>query len=220
MLMRGDVLVIAPLVDLMFGRRVHWYSWIALLLVVVGLALTIHMRGGLHLPPLAIVTVVLYTAGYFVRLGVMTKIAKTGDPDTVKGYFVEEKIVAIPVALLVLAALSAAGFGSQGDELGFGFVGVWASGQLPPILMLSVLLVLVSIFSIVILLDRRENTFCVPIERSASILAGIVAAYVLCFMSLGHPPTASELIGALLLIIAILTLSFGPRVKTPGSSAA
>lgn len=98
LIMRCDVLVIAPLVDLVSGRRVTWYSWVALLLVGAGLTLTISRRGGLHLPPLAIVTVDLYALGYFVRLAVMTKIGKTGNPATVRGYFVEEKLIAIPLA--------------------------------------------------------------------------------------------------------------------------
>lgn len=213
LLMRGDVLVIAPLVDLMAGRRVRWYSWVALMLVAIGLILTIGTRGGLHLPPLAIVTVVLYTLGYFVRLAVMTKIGKTGDQNIVKGYFVEEKMVAIPAAVLMLAILSALGLGAQGNQLSFGFVGVWASNQLPPILGLSVLLVLVSLFSILILLDPRENTYCVPIERSASILAGTAAAYILAGMSLGKPPTAAEAAGAALLTAAIIILSLGPRIR-------
>lgn len=211
LLMRGDVLVIAPLVDLLAGRRVHGYSWLALTLVAAGLALTIRMRGGLNLPPLAIVTVVLYTLGYFVRLAVMTKIAKTGDPGVVKGYFVEEKIVAIPLAVLALAALSAAGFGAQGGELSFGFIGIWSSGRLGSICAASMLLFLVSVFSILILLDKRENTFCVPMERSASILAGIAAAGVLSFMDLGRPPSAPEVIGAMLLIAAVVTLALGTR---------
>jgi len=210
LLMRGDVLVIAPLVDILAGRRVGWYSWCALLLVAIGLLLTIRMRGGLHLPPLAILTVVLYTLGYFIRLGVMTRIAKNDDPNTVKGYFVEEKIVAIPLAVLALAGLSAAGFGAQGNQLSFGFVGVWSSGQLGPIFVLSILLVLVSVLAILILLDKRENTFCVPLERSASILAGIAAAVVLNVMGLGPAPTPSEIIGAVLLIAAIAVLSLGP----------
>ena len=212
-LMRGDVLIIAPLVDALAGRQVRWYSWVALTLVAAGLLLTIRMRGGLHLPPLAIVTVILYTLGYFVRLAVMTKVGKSGDAETVKGYFVEEKIVAIPVAVLALAGLSAVGFGTQGQELGFGFVGVWKSNQLVPISVLSLLLVLVSILSILILLDKRENTFCVPIERSASILAGVAAAYVLSFMSMGSAPSEAELIGALLLILAIIMLSVGPNLS-------
>jgi hypothetical protein len=211
LLMRGDVLVIAPLVDLLSGRRVRWYSWVALVLVTLGLALTIRTRGGLYLPPLAIVTVVLYTLGYFVRLAVMTKVGKTGDPDTAKGYFVEEKIVAIPVAVIVLAALSVVDFGAQAGQLGFGFIGVWTSNQMGWILALSALLVLISVVAILILLDKRENTFCVPLERSASVLAGIVAAYILAHLSLGPRPTPAELGGALLLVTAIVVLSLGPR---------
>jgi drug/metabolite transporter (DMT)-like permease len=212
LLMRGDVLVIAPLVDLLAGRRVHWYSWIALVLVAAGLILTIGARGGLNLPPLALVTVVLYTVGYFVRLAVMTKIGKTGDPNTTKGYFVEEKLVAIPVAVLTLALLSALGLGAQGNQLSFGFVAVWTSNQLQAIFALSLLLVLISVFSILILMDARENTYCVPIERSASILAGTAAAYVLAEMSIGKPPTPAEVAGAALLIAAITLLSLGPRM--------
>jgi len=218
LLMRGDVLIIAPLVDLLAGRRVRWYSWVALVLVSIGLLLTISTRGGLYLPPLAIVTVVLYTIGYFVRLVVMTKVGKTGNPDTVKGYFVEEKMVALPIAVLALAILSSVPFGAQSGQLNFGFVGIWSSNQMGWVLILSVLLVLVSIFSILILLDRRENTFCVPIERSASVLAGIGAAFVLAYMSIGAPPTPAEVAGATLLIAAIVVLSCGRRLSSEQGS--
>ena len=36
LLMRGDILLIAPLVDLIFRRRVRWWSWTALVIVAVG----------------------------------------------------------------------------------------------------------------------------------------------------------------------------------------
>ncbi len=212
LLMRGDVLIIAPLVDLIFGRRVRWYSWIALLLVATGLGLSIRARGGLYLPPLAIVTVVLYTLGYFVRLAVMTKIAKRGDSSSTRGYFVEEKMVAIPVAVAVLALLTSLGLGAQDSELGYGFIRIWGSGQMGYIFLLAVLLVALSIFALLILLDPRENTFCVPLERSASILAGMAAAYVLAWQGLGAAPTAPELVGAGLLIAAIVLLSLSPRL--------
>jgi drug/metabolite transporter (DMT)-like permease len=74
-------------------------------------------------------------------------------------------------------------------------------------------LVLISIFSLLILLDPRENTFCVPLERSASVLAGTAAAYILAAMALGKPPTSAELIGAILLIAAIAILAVGPRLR-------
>jgi hypothetical protein len=212
LLMRGDVLLIAPLVDLLFGRKVRFFSWIALLLVAAGLLLTIRARGGLYLPPLAIMTVVLYTLGYFVRLAVMTKTAKRDDSRSTKGYFVEEKMVAIPFAVLALALISVSGIGTQKGELEFGFVGIWSSGQVGYVSVLAVLLVALSIFAVLILLDKRENTFCVPLERSASILAGIAAAFILAQMRLGPLPTAAETAGAALLILAIVLLSVGPRI--------
>ena len=213
LLMRGDVLVIAPLVDLVSGRKVAWYSWVALLLVGAGLTLTISRRGGLHLPPLAVLTVVLYALGYFVRLIVMTKIGKTGDPKTARGYFVEEKMVAIPLAIAALAVISLLGLGPQGSELDFGFVQVWRSNQVGAILAVSAFLVIVSVFSLIILLDPRENTFCVPIERAASVLAGTAAAYILAAMSLGTAPSGAELGGAILLTAAIGVLAIGPRLR-------
>src|SRR5579872_3244950 len=38
LLMRGGVLLIAPLVDLVFGRNVRWFSWIGLTLSLLALA--------------------------------------------------------------------------------------------------------------------------------------------------------------------------------------
>ena len=40
-------------------------------------------------------------------------------------------------------------------------------------------LTIVSVFAAIILLDPRENSYCVPLERSSSLLAGLVAAYLL-----------------------------------------
>ena len=79
LLMRGDILVIAPMVDFMFRRKVRWWSWTALGMVLIAMSITLVDRGGLKLPPIAIATIVLYTLGYFIRLGVMTKTAKNGE---------------------------------------------------------------------------------------------------------------------------------------------
>ena len=213
LLMRGDLLIIAPLVDLVGGRKVRGYSWAALVLAAIGIFASVGERRGFHLPPLAWLTVALYTAGYFVRLTVMTKVAKTGEPGSIQKYFVEEKIVGIPLAVMALGALSLSGLGAQGGQLGWGFVRVWTSEQLGAIAALAVLLFLVSVFSIVILLDRRENSYCVPLERSSSILAGVIATGTLATFY-GHKPlTWTDLPGALLLIAAIIVLSIGPRLS-------
>ena len=69
----------------------------------------------------------------------------------------------------------------------------------------------IAIFAALILLDPRENTFCVPFERAASILAGTISAVLLALMFGQAMPTKMELIGMALLIGAIALLSLAPR---------
>ncbi|MEH3108175.1 MAG: hypothetical protein PGN09_13125 [Sphingomonas fennica] len=213
LLMRGDILLIAPLVDLVAGRRVRWYSWVALLLVGAGLAVTIHQRGGLALPPLALATVLLYTLGYFLRLFVMTRIAKTGEAASARRYFVEEKLVALPVAILVLVGLTLATGGGQAAALSWGFVRVWTSPEIGTLAVLGLLSFVISVFSVLILLDKRENSYCVPMERSASILAGLAAAALLAGFYGLPAPSRAEYAGAALLVAAIVLLSVAPRLE-------
>jgi drug/metabolite transporter (DMT)-like permease len=202
LVMRGDILIIAPLVDLFTGRRVRWWSWTALMLVAVALVITVGDRGGFHMPLLAWLTVILYTIGYFGRLAIMTKIGKTGDAGAIERYFVEEKLIAMPLAVGVLALIGA-----------LGFIDVWSSNQFVWIAALAAFLFIVSIFSIIILLDKRENSFCVPLERAASLLAGVGAAYILAIFFGGRYPTTAELIGSALLVAAIVLLSIAPRLS-------
>ena len=219
LLMRGDILIIAPLVDLTFGRRVRWWSWMALVMVAAALFLVIRQRGGLHLPPLAIATVVLYAVGYFTRLAVMTRVSKDGNPDSVKRYFVEEKIVALPISIVFLAALSALGLGTQSGELGWGFVAVWTDPVLLPLIAIAVTLTIISVFAAIILLDARENTYCVSLERSSSLLAGLVAAYLLHFLWGLPRPTGTEVLGAMILVAAITLLVVAPKFARSRGSA-
>jgi drug/metabolite transporter (DMT)-like permease len=211
LLMRGDVLVIAPLLDLIFGRKVHWWSWLALVMVLGALALTLFDRGGFNLPPIAILTIVLYTLGYFLRLAVMNKISKTGDPASVRRYFVEEKIIALPLAVVILAIISASGIGGQSNELEWGFVEVWTDPVMVDIFLIGLTLTMISVVSIIILLDPKENAYCVPMERAASLLAGVGGSVLLAWFWGQQMPANSELIGAAILIAAIVLLSTAPR---------
>ena len=219
LLMRGDILIIAPLVDLIFGRRVRWWSWTALVVVGIALAFVVRQRGGFHLPPLAIATVVLYTLGYFLRLAVMTRIAKRGDVSVVRRYFVEEKVIALPLSVAVLAALASTGLGSQAGELGWGFTKVWSDPVIWPLIGAAITLTIVSVFAAIILLDPHENSYCVPLERSSSLLAGLLAAFILHW-AWGLPrPTDAEIIGAALLLGAILLLTLAPRFARSSAGA-
>lgn len=220
LLMRGDILVTAPLVDLAFGRRVRWWSWTALAMVVFALAITLSDRGGFNLPPLAILTVVLYTLGYFIRLAVMTKVSKRGDGASVRMYFVEEKVVALPLSVAILAAISASGFGSQSGALATGFVAVWTDPVIWPLLAIGVTLTIISVFAVIILLDPRENAYCVSLERAASLIAGVGGALLLAWFWNLPMPRPAELIGAAILIAAIVLLSIAPRLADrPARSA-
>lgn len=211
LLMRGDILIIAPLVDLMFGRQVRWWSWTALAMVIVAVAISVTARGGFNLPPLAVLTVILYTVGYFVRLAVMTKVSKTGEARSVRGYFVEEKVFALPLSVAILALISASGIGGQSGELSRGFLSVWTDPIVVPLFAIAVTLTIISIFAIVILLDPRENAYCVPLERAASLIAGVAGSLILAW-GWGLPqPRPAELLGALILIAAIVLLSLAPR---------
>jgi hypothetical protein len=211
LLMRGDILLIAPLVDVMFGRRVRWWSWVALGTVAVALTLAIHQRGTFGLPPLAITAVVLYTVGYFIRLSMMTRVAKSGDPATLRRYFVEEKLLALPLSLVVVVVLSLSGLGSGSDELAWGLVHVWSSPAVWAVVTAGVTLGLVSLFASILLLAPQENSYCVPLERSASLLAGLAATAIL-HIALGLPaPTGAEIVSALLLVGAIVLLTVAPR---------
>jgi hypothetical protein len=211
LLMRGDILLIAPLVDLLFGRRVRWWSWVALVTVAIAIGLVVQQRGGLKLPPLAIATVALYTFGYFLRLAVMTRVAKNGDAAAVRRYFVEEKLVSLPLSVVILAGVSVLTPGARWDDLGWAFAGIWSDAAVWPMIGVGVTMVLVSVCASLILLAPQENSYCVPLERSAGLLAGIIAAWALHWGWGLDAPTRIEMLGASLLIGAIVLLTVAPR---------
>jgi hypothetical protein len=220
LLMRGDVLLIAPLVDKIGGRKVHWYSWTAVVLVAAALLLTIQQRGGLRMPVLCIFAIILYTLGYFFRLLVMTRISKTSDAAAQKRYFVEEQIVAYPMAILILGILALMGRSQSSLQLRWGFSDIWGQPAVWNLLPLGGMTAALGVLAAFILLDKRENTFCVPLERSASILGGVMAAYVLAWQHGLPQPTAAELAGVALLVIAIAVLSWGSRLEKSRESMA
>ncbi|HEY8538023.1 MAG TPA: hypothetical protein VIL28_04090, partial [Steroidobacteraceae bacterium] len=146
-------------------------------------------------------------------LWVMTRVSKDGNPDSVKRYFVEEKVIALPMSIVILALLAMSGLGTQAGELEFGFLKVWTDPVMWPLIGIAVTLTIVSVFAAMILLDARENTYCVPLERSSSLLAGLSAAYILHWTMGLAEPTGTEVIGAIVLILSIALLWYAPRME-------
>ncbi|MDB5670271.1 MAG: hypothetical protein JWO25_1230 [Alphaproteobacteria bacterium] len=81
-----------------------------------------------------------------------------------------------------------------------------------PLALIGITLTIISIFAIIILLDARENAYCVPLERAASLVAGIGGSVLLAWIWKLPMPRPAELVGAAILIAAIVLLSVAPRL--------
>ena len=212
LLMRGGVLMIAPMVDLVARRPVRWFSWVGLMLSLV--AVVVADRGGdVRLTFACGVNVLAYLAGYFIKLQVMSRRAKSTDENANVRYFVEEQLVSTPALLLFLGALAIVDRGPVMHLVREGFVGFPRSGLLLEAFAIGVLSQGTGIFGGLILLDKRENTFCVPVNRSSSILAGVVASFSLAWLFHDHLPGFFELLGATLVTGAILFLTVPPMIE-------
>jgi hypothetical protein len=212
LLMRGGVLVLAPGVDVLSGRKVSRASWTALALSLLALG-TMFSGADFRLGREGTAVLGLYLVGYFVRLRVMSHLAKSHDMQATLRYFVEEQLVATPAFLLCLAGLALIGQGEEMLALRRGFGAIWAG----PWAMTAwgVVIGLMSqgsgLFGGLVLLDRRENTFCVPVNRASSVLAGVTAGFGLALFA-GQPmPERGELAGAVLIVMAIAALAWPRR---------
>lgn len=213
LLMRGGVLALAPLVDRLSGRRVMPWSWVSLALSVGGLLAGMSGDAGFALPALAALDAGIYLAAYFLRLRTMSRLAKTDDPHETLRFFAEEQLVAVPAALLALGAVALSGT-ALGADLTRGFL-----HPHPLSLVVGLLSMGTGIFGALVLLDRRENSFTVPLNRCSSVLAGLVSTVALAaFVGLPAPPLA-EWVGATFIVGAILALSW-PVLRARFVSAA
>lgn len=220
LLMRGGVLILAPIVDRLTGRSVRWYSTVGLVLSVNALLVAfLEDKGaGFALTFIALADVILYLGCYFVRLRFMSRLAKTDDFAQRTRFFVEEQMVATPVLVLFLGTLAVIDQGAFMHELRIGFTDFLSS----PAVLYAVLIGLCSqgtgIFGGLVLLDKRENTFAVPVNRCASVIAGVTATYVGMFWLDGRAPSTHELMGVFLIVQAMVFLAV-PEVMAARSRA-
>ena len=158
------------------------------------------------------IDIALYLFVYFFRLWFMSNKAKSDDEVEKIRYFTEEQTVANPLLLIVLFIIGLIGSGmdpqSMPGQIWLGFT------QFPfdDIAWISFIAGLLSaatgLFGSLIYLDKRENTFTVPANRVSSILAGVVATYLLgIFYGLPYP-SVNQLIGVGLVVFAIVFLTY------------
>ena len=91
---------------------------------------------------------------------------------------------------------------------------------MPTALLVGLLSQGTGIFGGLILLDKSKNTYSVPVNRASSVLAGLVASYLLVWTLGMRAPGASEWWGALLIIAAILFLTLPVIVEKQRKAAA
>jgi hypothetical protein len=158
------------------------------------------------------IDIAVYLLAYFVRLRAMSRAAK-GDASANMRFFVEEQTIATPVAVALVLAVALIDRGPIGGGLQHGLSLASDLSIAPWIVVIGLCSQGTGIFGALVLLDARENTFSVPVNRASSVLAGVVATIALWLMLGADGPDLGELIGAVLLIAAVLVLSLGPRLS-------
>ncbi|MFH0798922.1 MAG: hypothetical protein V2A66_01930 [Pseudomonadota bacterium] len=215
LLMRGGVLVMAPIVDGVVRRRkrrIYWPSWVASGLSLGALVMAFLEKAGTAMTIVCAVDIATYLFAYFFRLYFMSGRAKSDDSAEKKRFFAEEQGVA-NIALFIavfLVGLVGSGMGPETipAQIWRGFVEFPFKGHFLQAFLIGVFSYGTGLFGTLIFLDKRENTFTVPANRVSSILSGLVASYMLAVFYGRRYPSAYELSGALLIIVAILFLMY------------
>ncbi|WP_233261267.1 hypothetical protein [Vitiosangium sp. GDMCC 1.1324] len=213
LLMRGGVLILAPLVDVLSQRRVAWPSWVALGLSFAAVGVATAPGVDARVSVAALVDLGVYLLGYFFRLRFMSHLAKGHDASASIRYFVEEQMVATPALVVALVGAALIGEGPVLSDIRHGFTELLVRGRVLEELLVGVLSQGTGVFGGLILLDHRENSFSVPVNRASSILAGVVATGLLSVL-LGLPGAGKrELLGAALVMGAMLVLGLPTVLK-------
>ena len=206
LLMRGGVLILAPIVDTLLGRRVDAGSWVALGLSFLALAIAFAEVGGYQMTLVAGLNIAAYLMGYSIRIPIMTGIAKSNDPALNHRYFHEETLVAALALTGVPALFALIGRSEILLELRAGFTTFFAGPLVFPALLIGVLYGCLYLFGTGIYLDRRENTYCIPLNRCSSLLSGLFASFGLTLLVGLKPPSGYQLAGACIILTALAIL--------------
>ncbi|MFH1653644.1 MAG: hypothetical protein ABIE74_06275 [Pseudomonadota bacterium] len=214
LLMRGGVLIIAPVVDL-FSRRkrkIYWPSLVASFLSVGALLVAFSGNAGTAMTTVAAIDIACYLGCYFLRLTFMSNKAKSNDIAEKRRFFTEEQMVANPVLLVALLIVGLIGSTMSPDSMPgliwTGFSKVPFEGFFFTVLLIGIFSYGTGLFGSLIFLDKREHTFCAPANRCSSIVSGVIATYLLAIFYGQKYPSTLQIIGVALIIGAILFLMY------------
>jgi protein-tyrosine-phosphatase len=138
----------------------------------------------------------------------MTRLSKSDERDATLRYFVEEQMVASPLLVLALGVMAAIGAGEVMAGFRLGFTTFLLSGTAAGLaLLVGLFYAGLCVCTTFIFLDRRENTFCVPMHCGSSMLSGTTAAFALSLLFRQPAPSGAQLASAGLIIVALAFLS-------------
>lgn len=208
LLMRGGVLIMSPVLDKVFIRPVKWYSWLGFGSSIIALGIAMIQVSEFVLTGLVFLNLCGYLLGYAFRLQAMTQCAKDVSESVNRRFFVEENISAMMTLLAVPGLIALLGIGAPGEMLRTGFTTFFLSDLVWPALLIGVLYGCLGVFGSLIYLNRRENTFAIPVNRCSSLLSGVVASAILFFAFGDNPISTVQLISVAIVIIALILMSF------------
>lgn len=213
LMMRAGVLILSPIVDTVRRRRVRVYSWAALVFSLAAVTTALADVNTYTLTLGAVASLAVYYAGYTGRFEIMSRVAKTGDEHTNRRYFAEEAISSAVWQVLLCAVLAVAGLGPISTALREGFTTFLLTSAVLPAFGIGLLYSALYVYGTLIYLDPREYTWCVPANRCASLLSGLVASFGLTALTGIAAPGTGQLIATGFIALAILALSF-PAIRT------
>ena len=206
-LLRCGTLIIAPVIDRIAGRRVRWFSWTAMFVSLAAVLIALSDASSYTLTLAAAIDVAAYLAAYFFKFQFMSRLAKTGERSATLRYFVEEQIVASPLLVVVLVILALLGTGDVMTGFRTGLTSfVFTPGAIYAALV-GFSYAALCICTTLIFLDRRENTYCVPMHCGSSMLAGFTATLILALWFNQSAPSTAQNLSAGFLIVALGFLS-------------
>lgn len=212
LMMRGGVLILSPLVDTVRRLRVRVYSWVALGFSLAAVVVALGDVTSYELTIGAVLSLSIYFIGYIGRFRIMSRVAKTGEEAVDRRYLAEEAVSSVvwQVALCLVLALALPG--AWGAALREGFTTFLVSPGAIPAFGIGLLYSALYVYGTLIYLDPREYTWCVPANRCASLLSGLVASFGLMWLAGIAPPGAGQLVATGFIGLAIVALTY-PVIK-------
>lgn len=209
LLMRGGVLILAPLVDRLHHRNIRPAARLALGLSLLAVALPLVFKQQSQLSWLLVVTLAVYLGSYLIRLGIMNRAAKTPQQGLRAYYCAREFLFAwytLAVAAFLMFLWQTVG------------LKVSLSDALRPhgtAFMVGISYTLVLVAGTLVYLDPRENSFTIPLNRAASVAGGVLGASLAWLSGFTARPALVDYIAAGVIFLALVALARDGWLQTP-----